>query len=118
ARPEDAVPTDPWHTRNVSDARFRGLEADLTAIGPAGIRWDAHLTALSLRSEATGGLTSKYALRPLNRPASLSAGRELASGLSLALRAYHARRTGEDGYVRSDLRLAYALRQTRLHLDL
>jgi iron complex outermembrane receptor protein len=118
ARTSDAAPTDPWHTRNVSDARFRGLEVDAAATDPLGTRWHAALTTLSLRAEDTGGLTSKYALRPLTRTASLAAERELGAGLSLALRALHARRTGEDAYLRGDLRLGYARGGARLYLDL
>jgi iron complex outermembrane receptor protein len=118
ARPVGAAPTDPWRTRNVSDARFRGLEVDATATDPLGIRWHAALTALSLRAEDTGGLHSKYALRPLTRTAALAAERELGAGLSLALRGYHARRKGEDGYLRSDLRVGYTRGGTRVYLDL
>jgi iron complex outermembrane receptor protein len=118
ARPTGATPTDPWHTRNVSDARFRGLEVDAAATDPLGIRWQAALATLSLRAEDTGGLVSKYALRPLTRTASLAAERELGAGLSLALRGYHARRTGENAYLRTDLRLAYEHGGARFYLDL
>lgn len=118
ARPLDATPTDPWHTRNVSDARFRGLEADLAVTDPLGTHWSAHLTTLSLRAEDAGGLTSKYALRPLTHTASIAARREIAAGLNLALRAHHARRGGEEGYLRSDLRLGYEKRGARLYVDL
>lgn len=118
ARPIGATPTDPWRTRNVSDARFRGLEFDATAIDPLGIRWQAALTTLSLRAEDTGGLVSKYALRPLTRTATLSAERDLLRGLSLTLRAHHARREGEDGHLRGDMRVAFQRRGTRLYLDL
>jgi len=117
ARPHDAEPTDPWITRNVSDARFRGLEADLDATDPFGTTWSAHLTTLSLRAEDTGGLTSKYALRPLTRTASIAARRELVAGLHLALRAYHARRSGEDGYLLGDLRLGYEQGPARVYVD-
>jgi iron complex outermembrane receptor protein len=117
-RPIGAEPTDPWRTRNVSDARFRGLEVDATATDPMGIRWNTALTTLSLRAEDLDGLVSKYALRPLNRTASLAAERELGAGISLGLRAYHARRTGEDGYLRGDMRMDYTRGAARIYLDI
>lgn len=117
ARQTNAAPDDPWNTRNVSDARFRGLEADLDLVDPVGTRWSVQVATLSLRAEDTEGLTSKYALRPLTQTASVTARRELLAGLDLAIRGYHARRVGEEGYLLGDLRVGYTRGRTRLYVD-
>jgi iron complex outermembrane receptor protein len=114
----DAELTDPWYTRNVSNARFQGVEIDATTVDPLGIRWNAALATISLRAEDVQGLTSRYALRPLTRTASLSAAREIGAGLSVMLRGYHARRLGEEAYLRTDMRVGYDHGPVRVHLDL
>jgi len=117
ARANDAEPTDPWHTRNVQDARFRGLEAEGHIADLLGASWTLGFTALSVEAEESDGFISKYALRPLVRTATLAFDRELGGGVSIGMRARHARREGESSSLRSDLRLAYARGQARVYLD-
>ncbi|HET8655474.1 MAG TPA: TonB-dependent receptor [Longimicrobiaceae bacterium] len=112
----------PWHTRNVDDARFRGLEAELAVDDLLGVRWSAQASWLSVRASAEDGFTSKYALRPLVRQLSLAAGRTLLPGLDLDLRAERARRRSEepyfaDAYFRLDGRLSYSLGPARVYAD-
>lgn len=118
ARPIAAEPTEPWYTRNVSDARFRGLELDLGITDPLGTYWTAGLSTISLHTVDTGGLTSKYALRPLTRTATLAAEREIFSGLRARVQGYHAERLDDEGYTRADLRLGYTWGPATLNLDL
>ena len=116
ARPTDS-PAEPWHTRNVNQARFRGLEAQLSLDDLLGVRWSARGSWLDLHSTAEPGFTSKYALRPLARQLTLSAARELGP-LQLDVSAEHARRVGDDAFVRLDARAAWRLGAARLYLDL
>lgn len=102
----------------MSDARFRGLELDLGITDPLGTYWTAGLSTISLHTVDTGGLTSKYALRPLTRTATLAAEREIFSGLRARVQGYHAERLDDEGYTRADLRLGYTWGPATLNLDL
>ncbi|HET7321250.1 MAG TPA: TonB-dependent receptor, partial [Longimicrobiaceae bacterium] len=112
----DADPNSPWHTRNVDDARFRGLEAQLAA-DLLGVSWTAQGSWISVRSSAEDGFHSKYALRPLLTSVSLAAARDLGRGFGLALRALDARRRGEEAYARLDGRLSYSFGHGRIYAD-
>lgn len=116
ARPAGAPESEPWRTRNVRDATFRGLEAEAAAEA-GGIRWTARGAALSVRSEDAEGYVSKYALRPLVETASLSAERGLPAGLGVALRARRERRLGEDAHLLAETRLRWDGTQAGLFLD-
>jgi outer membrane cobalamin receptor len=111
-------PTTPWRTRNVEDATYRGLEAELALDDLLGIQWVARGSWLSLESSEAPGFTSKYALRPMSEVVSLSADRVVLRGLTLGVRAQHARRLGEDAYARLDARAGYQLPLARLYVDL
>jgi vitamin B12 transporter len=115
ARP--AASTEIWRTRNVESATFRGVEANLAA-RLLGIDWLAQGSWLSVSSSAAEGAESKYALRPLVESVSLGAERRLPRGIALAVRALHARRAGEESYLRADARASLAIAAIRLHLDL
>jgi iron complex outermembrane receptor protein len=116
ARPS-GEPTAPWRTRNVQEARYRGLEVEAELQRLLGVRWVARGNWLSVHSTAVAGFTSKYALRPLVEQLSLSADRDFAAGFTLGVHALRARRVGEDAYLRVDARASYAWRAARLFLD-
>jgi outer membrane cobalamin receptor len=117
AKPVDAATT-PWRTRNVEDATYRGVEAEMAVDDLLGILWVARGSWLSLRSTEARGFTSKYALRPMSDVLSLSADRAVLRGVMLGVRAQRARRIGESAYARLDARAAYQLPRGRIYLDL
>jgi vitamin B12 transporter len=109
--------TAPWTTRNVTDATFRGLEAEAGATDPLGTRWTAQWTALSVDAQDDAGYESKYALRPLRDTWALGAERGVGAGLTASVRARGARRAGEPAHRLVDARLGYSLGAMRLYLD-
>ncbi len=117
ARTVNAPESTPWETRNVKEATFRGLEADLGLEGPWHSRWSLGGTVLSLTSENAGGLLSKYALRPLRERLVVGVRRSLGPDLSVALQAQRGRRTGEEPFHRVDLRTSLRLGSAWLYLD-
>ena len=117
ARPEGAEGDAPWETRNVENATFRGVEADISARGPWGIGVTAGAALLSLRSEEAGGYYSKYALRPLRERITLGMERTMAGRVSLGVHAQRGRRSGEDPFHRLDFRASANLVGSRLYLD-
>lgn len=116
AKPADA-PAEPWRTRNVEEARFRGIEAEAAWAGPLGLAWSATGTWLSVDTDEAAGFTSKSALRPVVENVSLSVRRTFAGRLTLTMLGRRARRTGEDAYLRLDARAAYDVRGLRLFAD-
>jgi len=117
ARPLTAGDTDPWETRNVEAATFRGVEADMEIDGPLGLRWTLGGMALSMQAEEAAGFRSKYALRPLREQLFVGVERSLASIASARIRVRHGRREGEDSYRRLDLRLSLWVGAGWLHFD-
>ncbi|HEV2148973.1 MAG TPA: TonB-dependent receptor, partial [Longimicrobiaceae bacterium] len=116
ARPAGAPQSEPWRTRNVRDAVFRGVEAEAST-ELAGTRWTARGAALSVRAEDADGYVSKYALRPVVESTSLAAERALPGGLGLAARARRVRRTGEDAHLLAEARLRWTAGRTEVFLD-
>ncbi len=82
AREVDGGPEVPWETRNVEEATFRGLEADLTLRGPAETLWTLGGMLLSVDSKESAGYSSKYALRPLEEQVTLGVSRTFGDVLS------------------------------------
>ncbi|HEX8391628.1 MAG TPA: TonB-dependent receptor, partial [Longimicrobium sp.] len=113
-----ASPSEPWRTRNVKDARFRGVEAEAGWDGPLGVALSATGSWLSFSTGAADGFTSKSALRPIVENVTLGARRTLADRLTLSLLGRRARRTGEDAYLRLDARAAYRIGGVRVYADL
>ncbi|MBW3629291.1 MAG: TonB-dependent receptor [Gemmatimonadetes bacterium] len=111
-------PTSPWRTRNVEDATYQGLEAELRVDDLLGTRWVARGSWLSLDSSEAPGFKSKYALRPLVDVVSLAADRVVLRGLTVGGRAQRARRVGEKPYTRLDARAGYQLPVGRVYVDL
>ncbi|HEY8483281.1 MAG TPA: TonB-dependent receptor [Longimicrobiales bacterium] len=116
-RPEGSPASTPSRAMNVEEATFRGIEFEAVAADFLGARWTVRASALALDAPEAAGYTSKYALKPLTRTASLAVDRPLPGGFLLSARALHARRRGESAYFRSDVRLAYSHRQMRLYVD-
>jgi iron complex outermembrane receptor protein len=105
ARPTVSLENDPWETRNVETATFKGVEADIEFAGPFAMNWSLGGTALTLYSEETTGFQSKYALRPLREQLTLGVERSFGSAASFRIRMRHERREDEDSYRLVDLRL-------------
>ncbi|MBX6363071.1 MAG: TonB-dependent receptor [Gemmatimonadetes bacterium] len=115
-RDDGAPPTSPWFARNLGRVTFRGVELEGSVAGPLDTRWTARATALSLRAdEAASG--SKYALRPLDRTASLAFDRALGRGFGFGARTAYERRVGEPGHWLVDARLRAGWRDVSLYLD-
>lgn len=113
-----ASPDEPWRTRNVDDARYRGLESEVEIDDLLGFRWIARGSWLRLTSGAEAGFTSKYALRPLAHSLSLSAEREVVRGIDLSARVESDQRRDERAYELLDARVAYRLPVGSVYLDL
>jgi iron complex outermembrane receptor protein len=117
ARPEDAGADVPWETRNVQEATFKGIEADLTFQGPAETRWTFGGMLLSVDSREAAGYQSKYALRPLEEQVNLGVGRHFGDVVNLGVSLRRGKRAAEDAYHRLDLRAGVKLGSTWLYLD-
>lgn len=105
-----------WRTRNVNNARFEGIEAELELADVRGTRIRASGYWLSVSSSAAPGFESKYALRPLVETLTLSADRGFGP-VEVFLRGARERRSGEDHYFRLDGRAAVRVRDLRLFVD-
>jgi len=113
-------PAAPWKTQNIQEARFNGIESDLTVEGPLEIRWRARAAWLSIQAVA-GDFESKYALRPIVENFGLSVDRMLGSAVQLSMRGsrslraddpagQHALLDGRIGYTRSRVTAALEFR--------
>ena len=109
---------EPWETRNVDSAQFRGLELELSGLAPGELRWRGGVTLLSLRTEEEGDHRSKHLLRPMTEQLHFGVERSLGAGLSVSVRGSHERRKGEDSRLIWSNRAAVELPAGRLHLDL
>lgn len=90
-RPEGSGETDPWHTMNVAEATFRGLEATARA-AMRGVGITARASALSFDAVAVDGFESKYALQPLTRAGSVELTVPVKARALLAIRGTAGRR--------------------------
>jgi len=115
ARPDDSAPTDPWQIMNVAEATFRGVEIALTNVKLLGGVWAARFAGIDFDSEASG-YTSKYALRPLTRQASIEVQHAVA-GVDVFARGGYARRAGEQGYTLLDARVGRDIAGVRAFVD-
>jgi outer membrane cobalamin receptor len=106
-----------WRTRNVEDARFRGVEVEMELAELAGTRVRGAGYWLSVVSSAAPGFESKYALRPQVEMLSLSADRAVGP-FELFARAARERRSGEDHYFRLDGRASLRVRDMRVFVDI
>ncbi|NNM05895.1 MAG: TonB-dependent receptor, partial [Gemmatimonadetes bacterium] len=107
----------PWETRNVEEATFRGLEADLSFLGPGAIRWTMGGMLLSVDSREAEGFRSKYALRPQDELVHVGAERALAGSLRVGAKFRRAKRKGEKAYHLFDMRAGIRLGSTLIYLD-
>jgi outer membrane receptor protein involved in Fe transport len=116
ARPTGADDV-PWETRNVEEARFRGLEADMEVRGPQGVRVSAGAAILSVTSEEAEGFQSKYALRPFRERFTLGLGRTFEGGFSFDLHAQRGVREGEEAFHRVDVKTGYRRGAMAIYLN-
>jgi len=107
----------PWETRNVEDATFQGVEADLSYETPFGAVLTLGAMALSVESSESAGYLSKYAFRPLTEQLNLGFRKTLGGRVILGLNMQRARRKGEDHYLRFALRNSVRLGRVVLYLD-
>jgi iron complex outermembrane receptor protein len=117
ARPEAAESDEPWETRNVENATFRGVELDLSYQDPLGLRWVLGGSILGVTSEEQPGFVSKYALRPLVQQTKLGLSRTIGESLDLGFQVQRAQRRREDPYHRVDLRGSLRIGEVRVYLD-
>jgi len=115
-RPVGAA-SDPWRTRNVAQATFRGVEAEYTVRGPADGRWSATAALLTFESAPADGYVSKYALRPLREVLAVAVEQRLVSGSAIYARGSHARRSGESPHFLLDGRLTLQRQMGELFVD-
>jgi iron complex outermembrane receptor protein len=108
---------EPWETRNVEEASFRGLEAELALEGPWDTHWDLGGMLLSVDTKEAQGFESKYALRPLEEQVKAGVGKTLFGVVKLGVHLQRAVRRGEDPFNRLDLRAGLNLGPGRLYLD-
>lgn len=117
ARPLDGPEGAPWETRNVEEATFKGLEADVEVRGPLGLSVIAGGALLSVESEESEGFVSKYALRPITERVTLGIERALGERAVIRVNGQRGKRTGEDPYHRIDFRGSIRVGPGRLYLD-
>ncbi len=116
ARPTGAV-SEPWRTRNVATATFRGIEGELLLPQWGGTRWSVRGATTRVDAAAATGWVGRYALRPLTRSLSAHLMTPLGGGFLLAVDAGLAGHAGERHHKRADARLSYAFRDARFTLD-
>jgi len=117
AKPAGAAADVPWQTLNVERATFRGVELKAELPRMLGASWMVRGMGLAVDGRTANGYMGKYALRPITRAASVAVSAPLLPATTLTLEATHARRLAEAGYVRADVRLAYARHTVRVTLD-
>src|SRR5690606_25888577 len=117
ARPDGAPAAEPWRTRNVARATFRGVEGELSFPQWRGTRWSVRGATTSVDAAAAEGWTGRYALRPLTRSLTAHVVTPLGGGFQLGVDAGVAGHAGERRYTRADARLSYTFRDARLTLD-
>ncbi|MEX2531323.1 MAG: TonB-dependent receptor [Gemmatimonadota bacterium] len=106
-----------WVTRNVNEARFRGVEFGATWQPDGSTSVTLGAAHLSLDSDASAGLESKYALRPIVDQVHLGIEREVALGVRAGLRGTRARRVGDASHEVLDLRLSAPVAGGTVYLD-
>jgi outer membrane receptor protein involved in Fe transport len=117
ARVSGAPDDVPWETRNVEEATFKGVEADLFLRGPLETRWTVGAMALSVDSDEAAGFTSKYALRPLVQQVRISVGRSFRGIVDLGVNVQRSKREGGDSFSRLDARGTLRLGAASVYLD-
>lgn len=115
-RPAGAPDTTPWQAENLGVVTFRGAELEGSTLDPLGSRWTLRASTLGFDADEAAA-NSKYALRPLDRTASLSFDRPLVRGLGFGARTAYAHRVGDAGYWLVDARLTAGWRDASVYLD-
>lgn len=107
----------PWETRNVEEATFHGIETEASGPAPFGLQWRFGGMWLSVDAGEIEGFTSKYALRPLTSQVSAGLERSVTGRGTVGLNVHRARRTGEEAYLRVDLRARVRTGGVWVYLD-
>ena len=107
-----------WVTRNIKAAEFRGVELDVSGVGPWEARWDAGVSVLDVDPEGAAGFFSKRALRPETRRLTLGFSRGLGDRAGASLHGLYAGRRSEGPYHQVDMRLWASVASGSLYLDL
>lgn len=108
--------TAPWHTLNVEEAVFRGVEATARTILRA-VALTGRATLLSFDAQESDGFVSKYALQPLTRSASLEVAVPVTARAVLALRGAASRRADGEAWTVMDARATATVRGVRIFAD-
>jgi vitamin B12 transporter len=117
-RPASAPPTAVWHTMNVGQATYRGVEATLDLPPTGGVVYSMFGTGLRLSAAQGDTLTGKYALRPITQQLGLRATLAKHGAIDVRLDVLNARRAGERGYLTGNARLGYTRGAYRATLDI
>ncbi len=109
ARPA-AEPEEPWRTRNVESATFRGLELSGAVGSMAALLLTGHASWLDVETSEAPGLDSKSTLRPLTRTLSVTAERSLFGDRArLRVQGQDRTRVDEDGVFLLDARIGVSV---------
>jgi outer membrane cobalamin receptor len=117
AKPDGSGDEVMWVTRNVKRADFRGLELDVSGVGPLDGRWEVGASFLQVESAGESGFFSKRALRPETRRLTLALTQKLDDRVGLTLHGLYAGRRSESPYHQVDVRLWATIAGGSLHLD-
>ena len=109
--------TPPWETRNVEEALFQGLEADVSLPGPLGTLLTLGGSVLSVDAKESAGYRSKYALRPLRERIIGKIRRDFGTTLTLGINGQRGRRGGEEAFSRVDAHAGFRWGSSRIYLD-
>jgi iron complex outermembrane receptor protein len=117
ARPDGSDASVPWETRNVEEARHRGVEVSLQEVRFGGLALRATGAWLQLEATESEGFFSKSSLRPIHREFTVQASAPLPDGSALSVLAADRRRLGGEGGVTMDVRLELPLGDARWYVD-
>lgn len=118
-KPLGAGDVEPWRTMNVKSASFHGLETVVRLNDVLGADWRVRGGLTRVNAQEVDGFESKYALRPLERFASIGGTFGLPLGFAADVDVTHARRVSDDrgSHTRADLRVSRAWRDITFTLD-
>lgn len=115
-RPAAEPDTAPWHTLNVEEAVFRGIEATGRAILRS-VALTGRAALLSFDAQESSGFVSKYALQPLTRSASVELAVPVTGYSMFALRGAASRRADGETWTVLDLRVSATARGVHVFAD-
>ena len=117
ARPLNGDSDDPWRTRNVEEATFKGLEVSFSGISLGRIALHGNASWLSLDTKEAAGFLSKSSLRPLRRILSAGASAPLGGGVSAWFIARSQTRIGGMAGLTMDARIRWQVGGFEIYVD-